>query len=67
MFHFGTHMRHKGWKVGKTFIRCYTIALKEKDEFNPNFVWLCLSSYNSIKMWHLYLKKMWRKTIRQGI
>ena len=52
-----THMGHKGWrKDGKTFIRCYTIALKLWDEFNANFVLLYFSSYSSIKMWHLYLK-----------
>ena len=51
-----THMGHKGWrKDEKTFIRCYTIALKFWDEFNANFV-LYFSSYSSIKMWQLYLK-----------
>ena len=54
-----THMAHKGWrKDGKTFIRCYTIALKFWDEFNANFVLLYFSSYSSIKMWHLYLKNV---------
>ena len=54
-----THMGHKGWrKDGKTFITCYTIALKFWDEFNANFVSLCLSSYDSIKMWHLYLENV---------
>ena len=54
-----THMGHKGWrKDGKTFIRCYTIALKLWDEFNANFVLLYFSSYSSIKMWHLCLKNV---------
>ena len=54
-----THMGHKGWrKDGKTFIRCYTIALKFWDELNANFVLLYFSSYGSIKMWHLYLKNV---------
>ena len=54
-----THMGHKGWrKDGKTFIRCYTIALKLWDEFNTNFVLLYFSSYSSIKMWHLFLKNV---------
>ena len=54
-----THMGHKGWrKDGNTFITCYTIALKFWDEFNANFVSLCLSSYDSIKMWHLYLENV---------
>ena len=54
-----THMGHKGWrKDGKTFITCYTIALKFWDEFNANFVSSCLSSYDSIKMWHLYLENV---------
>ena len=54
-----THMGHKGWrKDGKTFIRCYTIALKLWDEFNANFALLYFSSYSSIKMWHLCLKNM---------
>ena len=54
-----THMEHKGWrKDGKTFIRCYTIALKFWDEFNANFVLLYFSTCSSIKMWHLYLKNM---------
>ena len=36
-----THLGHKGWrKDGKTFIRCYTIALKFWNEFNANFVLL---------------------------
>ena len=52
-----THMGHKGWrKDGKTFIRCYTIALKFWDEFNANFVLLCFSSYSSIEIWKHYLK-----------
>ena len=52
-----THMGHKGWrKDGKSFIRCYIIALKFWDEFNANFVLLHFSSYSSIKMWQLYLK-----------
>ena len=43
-----THMGHKRWKKdGKTFIRCYTIALKLWDEFNANFV-LYFSSCSSI-------------------
>ena len=46
-----THMGHKQWrKDGKTFISCYTIALKLRDEFNTNFVLVCFSSYSSIKM-----------------
>ena len=54
-----THMGHKGWrKDGKTFIRCYTFALKFWDEFNANFVLLYFSTCSSIKMWHLYLKNM---------
>ena len=54
-----THMGHKGWrKDGKTFIWCYTIALKFWDEFNANFVLLYFSTCSSIKMWHLYLKNM---------
>ena len=54
-----THMGHKGWrKDGKTFMRCYTIALKLWDEFNANFVLLYFSSYSSIKMWHLFLKNV---------
>ena len=52
-----THMGHKGWrKDGKTFIRCYIIALKLWDEFNANFILFYFSSYISIKMWHLFLK-----------
>ena len=51
-----THMGDKGWrKDGKTFVRRYTIALKHWDEFNANFD---LSSYSSIKMWHLFLKNV---------
>ena len=54
-----THMGHKGWrKDGKTFIRCYTFALKFWVEFNANFVLLYFSSYSSIEMWHLYLKNV---------
>ena len=54
------HMEHKGWrKDGKTFIRCYTIALKFWDEFNSNFVLSYFSSYSSIiKIWHIYLKNV---------
>ena len=38
-----THNAHKGWRRdGKTFIRCYTIALKFWDELNANFVLLYL-------------------------
>ena len=45
-----THMGHKGWrKDGKTFIRCYTITLKFRDEFNAYFVLLNFLSYSSIK------------------
>ena len=52
-----THMGHEGWrKDGKIFIRCYTIALKLWHEFNANFVLLYFSGYNSIKMWHFFLK-----------
>ena len=51
-----THLRHKGsGKDGKTFIGCYTIALKFWDEFNVNFVFLYFLSHWSIKIWHLYL------------
>ena len=51
-----THLRHKGSrKDGKTFIGCYTIALKFWDEFNVNFVFLYFLSHWSIKIWHLYL------------
>ena len=54
-----THLGRKEWrKDGKTFIRCYAIALKFWDEFNANFVLLYFSTCRSIKMWHLYLKKM---------
>ena len=54
-----THMGQKGWrKDRKTFIRCYTIALKFWDEFNANFVLLYFSSYSSIKMWHFFLKNV---------
>ena len=54
-----THMGHKVWrKDGKTFIRCYTNALKLWDEFNANFVLLFFSSYCSIKMWHFFLKNV---------
>ena len=46
-------MGHKEWeKDGKTFTRCYTIALKFWDELNANFVLLYFSSYRSIKIWH---------------
>ena len=56
------HMGHKRQrKVGKTFIRCCTIALKFWGEFNANFVLLYCSSYSSIKMWHLYPKKCGEK------
>ena len=56
-----THLRHKGWReYGKTFIRCYTIALKFWDEFNANFVLLYFLSYRSIKIWHLYLKNVFK-------
>ena len=38
---FWTHLGHKDWrKDGKTFIRCYIIALKFWDEFNDSFVLL---------------------------
>ena len=54
-----TNMGHEGWrKDWKTFIRCYTIALKFWDEFNANFALLYLSSYSWIKMWHLCLKNV---------
>ena len=63
-----TRMGHKGWrKGGKTFIKCYTIALKFWDEFNANFVLLYFSSYRSIKIWHLYFKNVKKKAIRQCI
>ena len=54
------YMGHKGWrKDRKTFIRCYTIALKFWDEFNSNFVLSYFSSYSSIiKIWHIYLKNV---------
>ena len=56
-----THLRHTGWrKNGKTFIRCYTIVLKFWDEFNANFVLLYFLSYRSIKVWHLYLKYVFK-------
>ena len=62
-----THMGQKAWrKGGKTFIRCYNIALKFWDELNSNFVLSYFSSYSSIKM-TLLSQKMWRKTIRQCI
>ena len=45
MFHFGP-MGHKGWgNGGKTFIRCYTFALKFWDELNANFVLLYFLSF----------------------
>ena len=51
-----THLRNKGsGKDGKTFIGCYTIALKFWDEFNVNFLFLYFLSHWSIKIWHLYL------------
>ena len=50
-------MWHKGWrKDEKTFVSCYTIALKSWDEFNANFALLYFSSYRSMKILHLYLK-----------
>ena len=56
-----THLGHKGWrKDGKTFIRCYTIALKFWDEFNANFVLLYFLSYRSIKIWHIFLKNVYK-------
>ena len=46
-----TCMGHKGRrKIGKTFTRCYTIALKFWDEFSANFVLLHFSCYKSTKM-----------------
>ena len=49
-----TYMGLKGWrKDGKTFIRCYTLALKLWDQFNANFVLLYFSSYSSV---HFYIK-----------
>ena len=54
-----THMGHKGWrKDGKTFISCYTFALKFWDEFNASFVLSYFSKYSSVEMWHLYLKSV---------
>ena len=54
-----TQMEYKGCKKdGKTFLRCYSIALKFWDKFNADFVLLYFSSYRSIKMWHFYLKNM---------
>ena len=41
-------------KDGKTFIRCYAIAVKFWDEFNASFVLLYFSNYRSIKTWHLF-------------
>ena len=59
ILHFGPTWGIKRWrKDGKTFIRCYTIALKLWDEFNANFVLLYFSTYSSIKMWHLFLKNV---------
>ena len=53
-----------GWKMdGKTFMRCYNIALKFWDEFNANFALLYCSGYRSIKI-DTFISKMWRKTIR---
>ena len=50
-------MGHKELREdGKTFTRCFTIALKFWDEFNANLVFLYFSSYKSIKIWHLYFK-----------
>ena len=57
-----THMWRKGWrKDGKTFARCYTIALEFWDEFNANFVLQYFSSFRSIKIWHFYLKNVEKK------
>ena len=57
-----THLGHKDWrKDGKTYIRCYTIALKLWVEFNANFVLLYFLSYRSLKILHLYLKNVWEK------
>ena len=54
-----THMGHKGWRKNeRIFIRCYTIDLKFRDEFNASFALLSFSSYSSIKMWHLYLRNV---------
>ena len=56
---FWTHVGHKGWsKDGKTFIGCYTIALKFWDELNANFALLYFSSYSSIKKLQPYLKNL---------
>ena len=58
------HLGHKGWrKDGKTFIRCYTIALKFWDEFNVNFVLLYFLSSRSINIWHLYPKNVEKNKI----
>ena len=55
------HLGDKGWrKDGKTFIRCWTIALKFWDEFNANFFLLYFLSYRLIKIWHLYLKNEYK-------
>ena len=43
-------IKDEGWKS------FYTIALKFWDEFNANFSLLYFSSYNSIKLYHIYLK-----------
>ena len=54
-----TQKGHKRWrKDGKTFIKCYTIALKFWDEFNANFALWYFSSYSWIKKWHLCIKNL---------
>ena len=59
-----THMEHKGWgKDGKAFIRCCIIALRFWDQFNASFPLLNFSTYKSMKIWHLYLKKVERNNM----
>ena len=54
-----TYIGYKRWiKDGKTFARCYTIALNFWHEYDVNFVLLYFSSYRLIKSWHLYLKNV---------
>ena len=59
-----THMGHKEWKEdGKTFTRCYTIALRFGDEFNANSVLLYFSSSRSINICHFENVKTKNKTV----
>ena len=58
-----TYLGNKGWrKDGKTFARCYTIALKFSDNFHANFLLLYFLSYRSTKIWHLYLKNVYKNS-----